>query len=245
MDRLLDHPDLLRFRPRDRLCPETICENQRGFSVIRQIDSRMDRRFGISFGESGCTRSDWDGSFRRQIWNCDEPFLLAGRHSRDGLRGHFHDALLLRLEGEVGARLSVATVRRKDARLQRLHFRRNDHDVVGYLDVRDGLTASDYSHFRHTVSRLGITELLGLPCQHYNLGRYCPRLYLFGWIDERDLQRSDAVFSDRRRLLPAGFSWARQRRRLERADAKAAASLCSRLVRHGQPPAQPFGSRLV
>ena len=79
---------------------------------------------------------------------------------------------------------------------------------------------------------------LGLPnswvfCQHHHFGDHRPRLYLFGWTNKRDLQRSYPVFPDRRRLLPVGFPWTSQRGRLERAHAKAATSLRSRLARDG------------
>ena len=46
----------------------------------------------------------------------DQPFLLDRRHPGDGVRRHLHDAVLLRLEGALGAGVSAAALRREDPR---------------------------------------------------------------------------------------------------------------------------------
>ena len=72
------------------------------------ISANLARREVIGMGASGA-----------KYGIMHQPFLLAGRDSGDGLRRHLHDALLLWLEGPLGARILEASVRRKDPRLQR------------------------------------------------------------------------------------------------------------------------------
>ena len=51
------------------------------------------------------------GALAAQVRHRDQSLLLDRRDSRDGVCRHFHDAVLLRLAGAVGAGVSEAAVR--------------------------------------------------------------------------------------------------------------------------------------
>ena len=59
------------------------------------------------------------GRERRPVRRGDRALLLARRHPRDGVPGHRDDALLLRLEGALGAGVPEAPLRQRGAPLQR------------------------------------------------------------------------------------------------------------------------------
>ena len=46
-----------------------------------------------------------------QVWHCHQPLLLARGDPGDGLRGPFHDAVLLRLAGPLRTRVPAPAIR--------------------------------------------------------------------------------------------------------------------------------------
>ena len=118
-DRRRDSDHLFRLRSRDRLCLKAPHAHKHGFFSFRTLDSRLGRRPGISLGQSRRAGSHRHGCLGREIRHHDEPFLLGGRDSRDGLRRRLHDAVLLRVEGALRAGVFEAAFRRKDPRAQR------------------------------------------------------------------------------------------------------------------------------
>ena len=133
----LRHPHRLHaVRAGDRCRPETLHEDEHRLLPVGPLDSGVDRRVGVCLGEPGGTRGDRDGRVRRQVRHDDLPFLLAGGRGGDGLRGRIHDAVLLRIESPLRARIPEAPFRRKDPRTERDFVRGDDGLPVGHVDVR-------------------------------------------------------------------------------------------------------------
>src|ERR1700761_349448 len=109
--RLADHAGLLRFRAGHRVCPEALYAHEQRFFPCRPVDAGVDLRTGFHLRDPGRAGSHRDGCLGGEVWHCDEPLLLDWRDPRDGVRGHLHDAVLLRIEGAIGAGVSAAALR--------------------------------------------------------------------------------------------------------------------------------------
>jgi predicted permease len=139
----LRHP-----RPVFRLCPRHRLEApqthllQRRLPHVRAVRPRLDHQPGVHRGQSWRGGTRRHGRFGRQVRHHDRAFLLARRHPRHAVHGHFHDALLLRQQGALGARIPEDALRRKDPRLQRLLLRGHDHLLLGHLHVCPGAAAA-------------------------------------------------------------------------------------------------------
>ncbi len=148
---------------------------------------------GVRLGQPRGARGDRHGSVRRQVRHDDLPLLLARGGGGDGVRGRVHDAVLLRLEGPVRARVSEAPFRRKDPRIERHLLRRDDDFPVGHVDVcpgEDDATAAGLGLQRQLVDLGG--NRAGLPdARRADLGH---------------LQRSAPVLPDRDGFPAAAFS---------------------------------------
>ena len=143
----------------------------------------------------GAHRSDRHGGLRCQVRHDDLPFLLAGGGGGDGLRGRVHDALLLRLEGPLRARVPQAPLRRKDPRTQRHLLRRDDGLSVGHFHVCPGEAACNCCSswdFNVSVWVSAVVVLVYIFSRRADLGH---------------LQRSAAVLPDRAGFPAAGRSW--------------------------------------
>jgi hypothetical protein len=136
--RLPHRRDLLRLCPRHRLGPEEAHEGERRLPDVGPLHPRLGRRPRVPLGQPGGPGGDRHGGLRRQVRHHDEPLLLGGRHPGHGVPRRLHDAVLLRLEGPLGAGVPEAALRREDPRLQRVQLRRDDDLLLRHLDVRDG-----------------------------------------------------------------------------------------------------------
>ena len=186
-DRLRHPGRLLPLRPRHRVGAQALHEDERGLLPLRALDPGLDRGPRLPLREPRGAGDDRHGRLRRQVRHRHRPLLLGGRHPRHGVRRHLHDALLLRLEGALGARVPEAPLRREDPRLQRDLLRHHDRVLLRHLDVRARQAP-------RAAPRLGL-QLLAL-----GLGDHRPRLHLPGRPDLGDLQRGAAVLPDRARL---------------------------------------------
>ena len=148
-------------------------------------------------------RTGRHGRQRRQVRHRHQPLLLGRRHSRDDLPGDLHDAVLLRLQGPLGARVPQDAVRRARPLPELHHLRRDDGLRLRHLHERPGQAAP-------SASRLGLqpepVDLLG--------GRAGLRAQ--GRPDLGHLHRSAPVLHDRAGLCPGGLPGPQGRRRLER-----------------------------
>ena len=115
-DRLRHPGRLLPLRPRHRVRAQALHEDERGLLPLRALDPGLDRRPRLPLREPRRAGDDRHGRLRRQVRHRHRPLLLGGRHPGHGVRGHLHDALLLRLEGALGARVPEAALRREDPR---------------------------------------------------------------------------------------------------------------------------------
>ena len=228
----LRHPDrLLRLRARHRLGPPPLGPQQRRLLPLRPRHPGLDRRAGLPLGQPRRPGGDRDGRLRRQVRHPDEPLLLGGRHSGDGVRRRLHDAVLLRLPRALGARVPPAPLRREDPRSECHHLRADDGALVRHLDVRP-----------RQAARAGAR--LELPLQRGGLRHHRAGLHLPGRPHVGDLQRGAAVLPHRAGLPAAGAHRAQGHRRLGRPDRGARAGGDGRRLPGGRLDPQLAVSRL-
>src|SRR5271166_3373689 len=103
--RLPDPAYLYRLRRRDRLRSQEVHEEFVGLPHVRPLDPDLGDRAGIHLGEPRRARARRHGGERRQVRRHNRPLLLGGRHTGDGVPLRVHDAVLLRLEGALRARV--------------------------------------------------------------------------------------------------------------------------------------------
>ena len=115
--------------------------------------------------------------------------------------GHLHDAVLLRLQGPLGAGVPQAPFRREDTGVQCGVIRGDDGFLVGHLHARPGAAA-------------GTDPGLQLPHVHRGFRDHRAGLHLAGRSDLGDLQRGAAVLHDRVRVPAAGVARPAECRRL-------------------------------
>ena len=131
---------------------------------------------GIPGRQHGRPRDDRHVRLRRQVRHDDLALLLAGRHPGHAVRRRLHDAVLLRQQRAVRARIPQAALRRKDTRLQRHDVRRDDHLFLRHLDVCPRNPAASHLRLEFRRSRswrlpaivLAYTYLGGLSSAIYN-----------------------------------------------------------------------------
>ena len=197
----------------------------------------MGRRSRIYFRKSWRARSDRHGRFRREIRNRHQPFLLDRRDSRDDFRRPFHDAVLLRLKGALRARIFADALRRKNARAQRHQFRHHDGFFVRHFDVRDGEIDFDSARFRRTLSAARHRSDMDFSSEHSDFRGNRAVLHFSRRAHQRHLQRSAAIFSDRRRIFAARLARPQKCWRLERP--KSANSIPATCIRGWECKARP------
>ncbi len=189
--RLPDPRAVFRLRFVHRVDRKTQGYDQLGFSDLGPLRSGLDHQPGIHRRESGRAGSDRHVRVGRQVRHHDRAFLLDRRGAGHAVRRRFHDAVLLRQPRAQRAGISEAAIRREDAGVERDHVRRDDGVFVRNFDVRAGLLFELVLRWSFTASVL-------------LLGGDRPGLHFFGRADERNLQRSAAIFPDRAGVCAAG-----------------------------------------
>jgi hypothetical protein len=136
-------------------------------------------------------------------------FYWVGAVPGDDLRWPLHDAVLLGQPRAQRSRVSEDALRRKDARLERRLVRGDDGVLVRHLDVRAGSAAAadPRLEFHHDC-----TALRG----------HRPGVHIPWGADQRNLQRSAAIFPHRDGLLTPGNHGGDEGGRLERNGGPAA-----------------------
>src|SRR5713226_7048403 len=118
----------------------------------------MGVRLGVYVREPGRSGSDRHGRFRREIRHRHLALLLDRSHSRDGLRRHFHDAVLLRLARPLRPGISAPSLRRKNARPQRHLLRDHDHFFSGISMYAIAKLIQTLHVFDGPFQRLGLSS---------------------------------------------------------------------------------------
>ena len=169
-----------------------------------------------------------------------QPVLLDRCHSRHGLCGHLYDAVLLRIEGAIRARVPAHALRREDPRDQRGLLRHHDRLLVRHLHVCHGAADPDAG----AVSRHH-PGCLHLSCFDRAFGSYRAGLHLPRRAYQRHLQRGAAVLPDRRGISAAGLHRPAQRRRMAGHRADPAGQHGALVARHGPRQHQSSGGGVV
>ena len=169
--------------------------------------------FGLHLRQPRGSRTGRHGRQRRQIRHCHQPFLLGGRHPRHDLPGRVHDAVLLRLQGPIGARIPEDALRRAHARAQLDLLRGHDCFCLGHLDERAGQTAQPIAALE-IQSHSGWLSMGHLRCLSLDLFGHRAGLRAQRRAHLGHLHRSAAVLHDRARLRPGGLSGTEGCRRL-------------------------------
>ena len=186
--RLRDPRDLLRLRARHRLGPEALHEGQRATSSSpgRSIPAWVT---GLAFLSANLGAQEVIGmaASGAKYGIMTSHFYWVGAIPAMVFLGDLHDAVLLRLEGALGAGVPQAALRRKDARLQRHLLRGHDGLLLRHLAC---------TRWPGCCETLAGLELLDL---HRRLGGHRAGLHLPRRTDLGDLQRGAAVLHDRAR----------------------------------------------
>ena len=74
---------------------------QQRFSDGRTLRAGVDHQPRVHRRQPGGTGTYRHVGVGREVWNHDRPFLLDWRHSSHPVRGHFHDAVLLRQQSAL------------------------------------------------------------------------------------------------------------------------------------------------
>ena len=88
-----------------------IHEDLGGFPYLRPVDSDLGDWASLYFGQPRCVGACRHGGQRSEIRHQHGALLLAGRDSCDDLPRGVHDAVLLRLQGEIRAGIPKNAVR--------------------------------------------------------------------------------------------------------------------------------------
>ena len=160
--------------------------------------------------------------------------------------GDLHDAVLLRLAGALGAGISAAALRRKDARAERHLLRHHDRVFLRHFDVRHGEADSDAAHSRCACSEAWDCRRHGVFMSASSFRRSIVLAYIFlGGLTSAIYNEVLQFF-----LIVAGFfplvllglknvgGWSGLKQQTSR-------SVHPLLAGHGQPTHQPAGRGVV
>ena len=155
----LDHHDpLLRVCAGHWRGPEALHEDEQGLLSGGAGAAGVDLRAGVHQRQPGRAGSDRDGGIGRKIWPGDGAVLRHRRHPSHDLRGHLHDAVLLRLESTQRAGVSAPALRRKDARAERVLVRGDDGVFIGHQHVRHGAADPGAAFVRRHVPAIRLEQ---------------------------------------------------------------------------------------
>ena len=121
--RLHDHRDLLRGGARHRVCRPTVDQDRSRLLPVRPLAAGVDHRPGVHLREPGRARDPRPVGQRRPVRRLCRALLLDRRGAGDGVPRAGDDAVLLRGQGPLGARVPAPALRRCRAHLQRAHVR--------------------------------------------------------------------------------------------------------------------------
>ena len=165
------------------------------------LAARVDHGPGLHLGQPGRARGARHGGQRRPVRRLHRPLLLDRRGAGHGLPRHRDDALLLRLQGPIGAGVPAPALQQADAPLQRADLRVRDRADRRREPVRARARAQ---------ADAGLAD----PARHRRRRRRRARLHHARRPLLGDLQRGAAVLRDPRRPDPADHRRAARRRRL-------------------------------
>ena len=193
---------------------------------LRPLAAGVDHRPGVHRRQPRRARDPRPGGQRRPVRRPGGPLLLDRRGPGDDLPGAVHDALLLRRQGPLGARVPAAALQRGDPRVQRRDVRRRDGADLRRQPVR---ARADHPPDARLVDHV----------RDPRRRRAGARLHHARRPDLGDLQRGAAVLRDRRRAAAADARRAAFGRRHQRARAQGQGVQAARRRR----PARLAGSR--
>ena len=201
------HPDshLLRVRDRGGFRDEGEGGLLRCIPHRGALTARLGHRYRVRLGQPGCCRDHGHVGQRRPVRDADLPLLLGRRHPGDALLGHRDDAVLLRLEGPLGARVHVQALRHHGSPDQRAELR-----AGAVADRRHQPLPAGQDH--QLVAGLAVDRRVD------RRGHHRLHLHLGGRFGGSHLQRGAAVLRDRGGVAAADPDRPAPYRRLERAN---------------------------
>ena len=201
--RLRDHRDLLRRRPRRRVRGQALHQEQPRLLPVGALPAGLDHGPGVHLRQPRRHRGARHGGQRCAVRRRDRQLLLARRDPGHGLPRPGDDAVLLRLQGPLGARVPAAALQREVARVQ-----------LG--DVRDRDGPDRRREPLRARARAEAAAGLADHRRHHRRGGRRRGLHHARRPVLGDLQRGAAVLRDPRGADPDHGRRPRRRRRLGR-----------------------------